>query len=352
MADVRGSRPSGTATLFSAPNLSGPMLRFVAIVVIWLALLRWSVWIYRTPDPYAPKRRADDEKPPVQKEVLQTEPHWKRLVSLRWCSRFFQMPDPPQVDNPQPRRNDLKDDKARRGKWYDLHKMEYELAAARYENIYRAIWQNFSYMAVIAGGILTFGAKQVDGPLLYMLALSPLLLWFFATWMPLNFYGEQARTRLADIEGILNSLYFREDEKEFDLHHFRHYRRRNAQWRAKEVVGLLGFVITAGWLLSGVLAGDHALGQYLNPGSKKPPKLLEIGIDGLNVKIDDPTLRAILDSVATSLRRVEAVQSAAEKRLGELESLRSKDTIQPAQTQPAPTKPAFDTLHKADSSDR
>jgi hypothetical protein len=139
------------------------MLHFVAILVIWLALLRWSVWIYRTPDPYAPKRRADDEKPPEQKEELQAEPFWKRFLSLRWGSRFFQMPDLPRVDGPQSRRNDLEDDKARREKWYDLHKMEYELAAARYENIYRAIWQNFSYMAVLAGGILTFGAWPLRG---------------------------------------------------------------------------------------------------------------------------------------------------------------------------------------------
>lgn len=33
-------------------------------------------------------------------------------------------------------------------KWFELLKLEYEKAADRYENIYKAIWQNFSYMAL------------------------------------------------------------------------------------------------------------------------------------------------------------------------------------------------------------
>jgi hypothetical protein len=40
--------------------------------------------------------------------------------------------------------------------------MEYEKAAERYENLYRALWQNFSYLSLLSAAILTFGSNQLE----------------------------------------------------------------------------------------------------------------------------------------------------------------------------------------------
>lgn len=45
---------------------------------------------------------------------------------------------------------------------FELFKLEYQQAADRFENIYKAIWQIFSYMGVLAAGILTFGARNLS----------------------------------------------------------------------------------------------------------------------------------------------------------------------------------------------
>jgi hypothetical protein len=41
----------------------------------------------------------------------------------------------------------------------ELYKLEYERCAIRYDDIYKAVWTNFSYMSVIAGAVLTFGSS-------------------------------------------------------------------------------------------------------------------------------------------------------------------------------------------------
>src|SRR5436190_14389232 len=107
-------------------------------------------------------------------------------------------------------------------KWYELKTLEYKLAAERYDNIYQAVWQNFSYMAILSGGIATFGVKDQGGlqPHLVALALTPLLFWFLASYLPLDHYGNETRERLAAIETELNNLYF-SGEKDPKLQHFR-----------------------------------------------------------------------------------------------------------------------------------
>ena len=45
---------------------------------------------------------------------------------------------------------------------FELFKLEYEQSAERYENIYKAIWQIFSYMGILAAGILTFGSRNCN----------------------------------------------------------------------------------------------------------------------------------------------------------------------------------------------
>jgi len=84
----------------------------------------------------------------------------------------------------------------------DLYKMEYELTAARYENIFKAIWQNFSYMTAISGAVLAFGGNRFQPNFLWFLVCLPLVFWFLATYLPLDRYGDMSSVRLKEIEGI------------------------------------------------------------------------------------------------------------------------------------------------------
>ena len=89
---------------------------------------------------------------------------------------------------------------------FNLFKLEYEQAAQRYENIYKAIWQIFQYMALLSGVILTFSSKSsvFPGKVIIFIALMPLLFWFLAIYLPMDRYGQQARKRLHKIEKEIN----------------------------------------------------------------------------------------------------------------------------------------------------
>src|SRR4051794_3083533 len=89
----------------------------------------------------------------------------------------------------------------------ELYKLEYEKAAQRYDDVYKSIWTNFSYMAAIAGGILTFGKDKFGIGLSALVAYLFLLFWWLATFEPLNHYADKVAERLADIENILNEKY-------------------------------------------------------------------------------------------------------------------------------------------------
>jgi hypothetical protein len=90
----------------------------------------------------------------------------------------------------------------------ELYKLEYEKAAIRYEDIYKAVWQNFSYMAVLAGAILTFGEKALGPGAAALVACIPLLFWYWATYEPLNRYGDRVERRLSEIEQVVNAEFF------------------------------------------------------------------------------------------------------------------------------------------------
>jgi hypothetical protein len=90
----------------------------------------------------------------------------------------------------------------------DLYKMEYKLAAERYENIFKAIWQNFSYMSAISGAVLAFGGDHLRLQLhfLWFIVCLPLVFWYWATYEPLNRYGDEAEERLKALEDEFNKL--------------------------------------------------------------------------------------------------------------------------------------------------
>jgi hypothetical protein len=90
---------------------------------------------------------------------------------------------------------------------FELYKLEYERAAIRYEDIYKAVWQIFSYMTAVSGALLAFGGDRFQENLFWFLASAPLVYWFLGTYIPLNTYGTNIGARLSAIEGQLNSDY-------------------------------------------------------------------------------------------------------------------------------------------------
>lgn len=93
----------------------------------------------------------------------------------------------------------------------ELLKQEYKMAAERYENIYKAVWQIFQYLAALSAAIFAFGGRLLPSLPLWsisILASVPLIFWYFVTFLPLNRYGDEVAKRLALIEKSLNNLVF------------------------------------------------------------------------------------------------------------------------------------------------
>ncbi|MGB2678056.1 MAG: hypothetical protein WAN12_13315 [Candidatus Acidiferrum sp.] len=105
----------------------------------------------------------------------------------------------------------------------ELYKLEYERAAIRYEDIYKAVWQIFSYMTAISGALLAFGGDHFQENLFWFLASTPLIYWFWSTYVPLDSYGRDIGTRLSGIEEQLNGRYG------VDLRHYRHFEQRTSK---------------------------------------------------------------------------------------------------------------------------
>lgn len=114
---------------------------------------------------------------------------------------------PAQVPPPHPAAPQVPDDE--RKERLDLYKLEYQKCADRYDNIYRAVWTNFSYVVAIAGVFLAFGQSRLPySELGWLIAIVLLLFWYFASYLPLNDYGDDVAKRLKELEKIVNSLAF------------------------------------------------------------------------------------------------------------------------------------------------
>lgn len=143
-------------------------------------------------------------------------------------------------------------------KWFELLKLEYEKGADRYENIYRAVWQNFSYSVAVGAAILTFAATKLRMDFLAFVALSPVVFWFVATFIPMNRYGELTRARLRSIERDLNLIFFSSKEAQANhlgFSHFTKFASARSLWRVGDVVHFTGALVGLFWiwLLAGVL---------------------------------------------------------------------------------------------------
>jgi hypothetical protein len=111
------------------------------------------------------------------------------------------------------------DDKTRLEFW----KIEYEKAAERYENIYKAVWQNFQYLALVSAAILTFGKEALPAGINMLLAGLPVLFWFVAQYIPMDRYGVAARERLAELEKAFNEYFEEHSGNSRFKPDFRHY---------------------------------------------------------------------------------------------------------------------------------
>jgi len=154
----------------------------------------------------------------------------------------------------------------------EAYKLEYEKCAQRYDDVYKAAWTNFSYMAIVAGAILTFGGDRFLPELSAFLACIPLLFWWLASFEPLNRYGDQVIERLSCIELILTNLYSLDTltpkqtaavARHKGLRHFRNFKEREKKgikipaskkfrWAIAGIIfffGLLrlGLIISAIW---------------------------------------------------------------------------------------------------------
>jgi hypothetical protein len=144
----------------------------------------------------------------------------------------------------------------------DIYKMEYERCAQRYNDLYNAAWTNFSYMALVAGGILSFGGARFVTPFTAFLACLPLLFWWLATFEPLNRYGDHVETQILKIEKALNALSISKlkdvaDEARKGLTHFEDFAKRGGAEKPSRIEYLLILFVFVGLLLV-------ALNTFLN----------------------------------------------------------------------------------------
>jgi hypothetical protein len=146
----------------------------------------------------------------------------------------------------------------------EVYSLEYKTASDRYENIYKALWQNFSYLAVVSGAILTFG-KDATGANPFLLGIGtciPLLFWYWGCFRPLNRYGDNTSSRLAQIEKAINPL------AQTGLGHYQLFdeRRTSGRIRARPWLWAYGLVLLAIVLSTGIIAfrcSEHPHAWYI-----------------------------------------------------------------------------------------
>jgi hypothetical protein len=209
------------------------------------------------------------------------------------------------------------------GDWLQLLTLEYEKGTERYENIYKAVWLNFSYSVAVGAAILTFGASKLRLDLLQLLALVPLVFWYAATFVPMDFYGDQTRNRLKEIETDFNTLYFPPTQvspndsgsvsRDLGFQHFTRFVTEIPLWRVSDVVHVVvtTVILYWVWLLASVVSPANPAPLQLKPDL--PPQVLVV-----------PQLTQIADSVGLFQRRVDSLRNEVGRAQITLDSIRKK----------------------------
>lgn len=84
---------------------------------------------------------------------------------------------------------------------------EYETLARQWEELWKAGAASFSYLAVAAAAILTFGTNQLQLEAAVALAYAPILAWLVCILFPFKKYGSSILSRLEEIEKAAGSQY-------------------------------------------------------------------------------------------------------------------------------------------------
>ncbi len=192
-------------------------------------------------------------------------------------------------------------DAAQRDLKFELYKLEYERAAIRYEDLYQAVWQIFSYMTAVSGALLAFGGDRFQENLFWLLASAPLVYWFIGTYIPLDAYGKDVGTRLAEIEKQLNTDYG------VSLSQYQSFERRTTKGGRKHlhVSHRVSHVV---WPVFGILT-IFLIYQGVRTGSALwagTPLIREKGAEVKIVTIDTVELQKLIDS-AKSINQTPAI---------------------------------------------
>lgn len=228
---------------------------------------------------------------------------------------------------------------AKEGPTLDLYKLEYQKCVDRYDNIFKAVWTNFSYMAIVTGAILTFGGTKFSAEATIAIACVPLIFWYLASFLPMNRYGDGAIKRLDELERLLNQQYFSSNAAPLDprpgLHHFTDFRNRGSGgnngffnwriWRVRTVVSVGALLLVIVLLLQ--LA--QLLGMAWKGNRQAQSRRIEI-------EIKDNSLQLKTTGLGTGnlakLLQSQTLEVAAEDEQGN-----RKKYILSVQPQPSPT---------------
>lgn len=146
---------------------------------------------------------------------------------------------------------------------FDLFKLEYDSASQRFENIYRAMWQIFYYMAVLSAGILTFGVRTFPYNISLCIALTPLVFWFLAAYIPMNTYGQNTRTRLKEIEEKINIIF----GDKWSFNHYLNFANRKPLLRTSYVVYVFGIIVILLWVFTLKPTVQYFYQDFSNPSN-------------------------------------------------------------------------------------
>ena len=216
---------------------------------------------------------------------------------------------------------------------FGLFKLEYEQAAERYENIYKAIWQIFSYMSILAAGILTFGSRRSSLPIQVtaFIALIPLVFWFLAIYIPMNRYGEDQGKHLADMENGINDITKDFKNPCWQLKHYKIFDARKKKldsakinstpqeenvdclkekfpWGVTYAVWVFGVVVCLLWIILLFVAIPYF--NNLFQLQERSSEQIELKLESVQVSIQDPQLQKLqnkLDSLSQQINSIESL---------------------------------------------
>jgi hypothetical protein len=206
----------------------------------------------------------------------------------------------------------------------ELVKLEYEQATQRYENVYRAIWQIFSYMAILTGAILTFGASQFPLTLVLIAGPLPLVFWFFAIFLPMDKYGQLTKKRLKDIENSINEDFFSStsgsSNSNYKFNHYTEFSNSSESessvdklfarltWRVNSTVKSFALIVVLLWVVAFIIT--------LNNSSRINSKAMTIRLEPpLSSSTQDPEIQEVKQELENISQKLTSIENLLRQRV-------------------------------------